>query len=453
MKENRVLFSPVGTSDPIRGGYDGPMLHILRQYKPRKAVLFLTAEMMYRGTERLIYTKTIEKLCKLLGFECEVELSPHPEITEPNNYEGFDEIFKDELKQLHAENPESDILLNVTSGTPQMQSSLNILSLTIPFKVYPIQVTNPEKSAGKTERVNDNYDIEGEWDNLLDNLDGNENRCVELKNRNLNFIIATQNIKSHIENYDYEAAYTTALSISEFMDERDLKLLECLKYKSMFNLDAADNLISKTGVDRKDIFPRQTKPQKEIFEYILYMDNKRKRTEYLDFCRAISPVFTELMIKYFETISKKPIDSILIYKRTGSKPEKWISAQKIAALDNGATLKKLNEFYTRDFEDVRLSARPLAIISEIYIIEHFSGNDMKNREKTAIEKLCDFERDVRNHAAHELADMTEEKMQKLAGLRPSDVIKELKILYSAVFLSEDSWDNYDKLNSIIKERI
>lgn len=45
MNENLVLFSPIGRSDPIRGNFDGPFLHIIRNYKPKKAYIFLTKEM------------------------------------------------------------------------------------------------------------------------------------------------------------------------------------------------------------------------------------------------------------------------------------------------------------------------------------------------------------------------------------------------------------------------
>ena len=40
----RVLFSCIGTTDPVRGEHDGPMLHILRHYQPDSVWLFLTPE-------------------------------------------------------------------------------------------------------------------------------------------------------------------------------------------------------------------------------------------------------------------------------------------------------------------------------------------------------------------------------------------------------------------------
>lgn len=41
----RILYTPVGDTDPIRGCYDGGMLHIVRHYNPDMAVLVLSKDM------------------------------------------------------------------------------------------------------------------------------------------------------------------------------------------------------------------------------------------------------------------------------------------------------------------------------------------------------------------------------------------------------------------------
>ena len=40
----RVLFTCVGTSDPVREMRDGSMLHIMRHYRPEKVYIFLSKE-------------------------------------------------------------------------------------------------------------------------------------------------------------------------------------------------------------------------------------------------------------------------------------------------------------------------------------------------------------------------------------------------------------------------
>ena len=59
----RVLLTFVGNTDPTRGNYDGPILHICRYYKPEKIYLILTEEMKKRNENR-IYEKSINENLK-----------------------------------------------------------------------------------------------------------------------------------------------------------------------------------------------------------------------------------------------------------------------------------------------------------------------------------------------------------------------------------------------------
>ena len=43
--KERVLLTFAGNTDPTRGNYDGPILHICRYYRPKKIYLVLTSEM------------------------------------------------------------------------------------------------------------------------------------------------------------------------------------------------------------------------------------------------------------------------------------------------------------------------------------------------------------------------------------------------------------------------
>ena len=52
----KILFSPIGTTDPVRNCRDGACLHILRHYHPDKVVLYFTAEMEKRERNTHMYT-------------------------------------------------------------------------------------------------------------------------------------------------------------------------------------------------------------------------------------------------------------------------------------------------------------------------------------------------------------------------------------------------------------
>lgn len=42
----KILFSGIGTSDPVRGGYDGPWIHCCRNIQPDLTVVYLTKDMV-----------------------------------------------------------------------------------------------------------------------------------------------------------------------------------------------------------------------------------------------------------------------------------------------------------------------------------------------------------------------------------------------------------------------
>ena len=44
-KRETILFSCLGSTDPVRGERDGAMLHIARHYKPDRILWYMTKEM------------------------------------------------------------------------------------------------------------------------------------------------------------------------------------------------------------------------------------------------------------------------------------------------------------------------------------------------------------------------------------------------------------------------
>ena len=60
----RVLFSPIGTTDPIRDCYDGGCLHIVRHYRPQKVVLYLTKQMAKLEDKDQRFSKSIHSIDK-----------------------------------------------------------------------------------------------------------------------------------------------------------------------------------------------------------------------------------------------------------------------------------------------------------------------------------------------------------------------------------------------------
>ena len=67
--KNNILIAAVGRTDPIRGEHDGPILHIVRHYRPEAVILILSEEI---GKEEAEYHHN-ETAIHLLDKDCKVE--------------------------------------------------------------------------------------------------------------------------------------------------------------------------------------------------------------------------------------------------------------------------------------------------------------------------------------------------------------------------------------------
>ena len=61
-KDKSVLFSPIGSTDPISNCRDGGMLHIARIYKPSKVILYFSDEMLAFEKTDHRYTRALSLL-------------------------------------------------------------------------------------------------------------------------------------------------------------------------------------------------------------------------------------------------------------------------------------------------------------------------------------------------------------------------------------------------------
>ena len=71
--QKKVLFSPVGSTDPISGEYDGALLHIIRKYRSRKVYLYLLKEICEFEDKDSRYSYCFDRLKEHLGYDFETE--------------------------------------------------------------------------------------------------------------------------------------------------------------------------------------------------------------------------------------------------------------------------------------------------------------------------------------------------------------------------------------------
>ena len=143
-----ILFSPIGNTDPWRNNHDGAMLHIVRHYQPKMVYLFFTKSIWngnatHIGHRNYDWKKIIQSIS---GTKTKVEILVE-DIEFPHDFDGYKDTFHKHLKLIHQDYPDATILLNVTSGTPQMESTLCLEYVTYPNNKICIQVSTPEKGS------------------------------------------------------------------------------------------------------------------------------------------------------------------------------------------------------------------------------------------------------------------------------------------------------------------
>lgn len=447
MKDN-ILFSTIGTSDPTRGEYDGPFLHIVRKYKPKKAFIFLTKEMCENDEKDNRYEVEAKKVYP----EIEIVKIKEPQMDNPHEFLIFDFKFEYWLEKISNEHPNDQILVNISSGTPQMLCSLYNIAAHAdrPYKL--IQVKSPEKRANQAERVGIEYDLQNtlknSYDNFLNEKDGLENRCKEIEPTNVRKKLVEKIILEQIKVYDYEGASLVAQEAKYLINKEAIELIEFLKYRYKLQFDKLDN--SK--------LPIQTSGVKSIFEYILYLDIKQKRDEIIDFTRGVSPVLTDLFEGCLKESYKVDIKKYCEIK------VKMINGKKVSVpfLIKSELPIEVAHLYDQRFNresNVSGGFRD-SELSSTNILPYIEYEALKREDKTLYEYaslLREFEMKFRNIAAHKITSVSDENIKKEMNVSSKilvDILKKMfKIAYGKNYGKLIDWNSYDNINKQIEEAL
>ncbi|MDT0740579.1 type III-A CRISPR-associated CARF protein Csm6 [Staphylococcus chromogenes] len=221
-----VLFSPVGNSDPWRSGRDGAMLHIVRHFKPQKVTLFFT-ESLWEGNESRSGHKNFdwENIVKNVSPQTEVDILVE-KIENAQDFDIYKDIFHKHIKSLEKEYPESEILLNVTSGTPQMEATLCLEFVTYPERKRCIQVSTPEQGSNANLSYADPKNDLSFIETINHNENNHQPRFKEVGIISFREAMIRSQLLGFIDNYDYEGALALIKQQSTFRNKKALvKLL------------------------------------------------------------------------------------------------------------------------------------------------------------------------------------------------------------------------------------
>ena len=202
----KTLFSPIGSTDPIRGGHDGAMLHICRYYKPDKVYLYLTGEMSADDKIQRV-TYCFDQLQKLLDHPMEYQVISRKDFWEVQNFDTFAKEFDKILDEIRQNDNPDTLYVNVSSGTPAMKSALLLMSILSDGQVIPLQVSTPMKRMN-IRMVQSDLDMSAEelWKSNLDNNSTAESRVSVATSQNWEKIIRQKTLKQLKDNNHKEIA-------------------------------------------------------------------------------------------------------------------------------------------------------------------------------------------------------------------------------------------------------
>ena len=226
------MTSAVGTTDPISNNHDAALLHIARNYRPDKIVLVYSQEMFIK--QDLIN----KALLSIEGYNPIIEI----DSTILNNDEVFlfDKMY--EVMGLIVQkytNDDDEIILNLSSGTPQIISALFALNRINDYNTQAIQVATPKKGANREYKPLTDSEIDAliveNQDNSLDFVD----RSIKDKSEKFTQALVKRHLRSLIASFDYQAAE----AIINRKEYNKLLIKENTSKKSNYKIELTNNLI------------------------------------------------------------------------------------------------------------------------------------------------------------------------------------------------------------------
>ena len=123
----RILFSPVGGTDPISSTnmHDGSLLHICRYYRPDVVYLYMSGEILENEKKDDRYMYCLHRLDAMQDRATEYVRIEKPKLRDVQEFDFFYGEFRTVIRDIANTMADGDeLLLNVSSGTPAMKSGL-----------------------------------------------------------------------------------------------------------------------------------------------------------------------------------------------------------------------------------------------------------------------------------------------------------------------------------------
>ena len=459
--KERVLLTFAGNTDPTRGNYDGPILHICRYYRPEKIYLVLTSEMQKRN-ENKIYEKAIKESLK--------DYNPIFEYinTDIDNAHLFDIYFNkinETFNKIKLEHPNAEVLVNVTSGTAQMISNLVMYTVdAVNINIIPVQVATPEGKGNTSKVVNDSYKVNDEKENNFDNVEEfRTNRILFPDLRQYSRLLAKNQIKELLKKYEYSTCLellkrdifqenSKLNGLLNFAnDRRHLKGLKSNgKLKSL-----NDKIFDKFYYyNKNETVENKVKEWYKIVDYFALANIKQKSGDIAGYTIMLEPLIVNIYLSILRDVfGKKLLD---LFKKDKETDGYRIDISKIEKY--GGLKRKIEDELNKILKDSIFVSNKVLIAIIKYFIEKNNHGTLKKMDLsyfTDFSKTLSKIKDVRNMVAHSLKTISGNDFNREAKVGidtiNSKIIDFFKKYYTDFGYKGSMVYVYDEINEAVNE--
>lgn len=419
----KILISAVGTTDPISNNHDAALLHIARNYRPDKIVLVYSQEM-------LVKQDLINKvLLSIEGYNPIIEI----DSTILNNDEVFlfDKMY--EVMGLIVQkytNDDDEIILNLSSGTPQIISALFALNRINDYNTQAIQVATPKKGANREYKPLTDSEIDAliveNQDNSLDFVD----RSIKDKSEKFTQALVKRHLRSLIASFDYQAA-EAIINRKEYNKLLSKKRIAYIREK----LNDFSRVFKNQSI-LSDIlsFPLEDS-QKKALNYYLLIDVLKEREHIADVLIKAKSL-AEFVIE--ETI-KKDHEGLIVFD--GNLPKLNPEFPDCEAILDDIDKKMKKSRGIEDTEERIFSVQStLNLLSYLNILEFY---EYDSQLQTAINGILGLNGE-RNKVAHGLSEIDTRLLSRKKLKQLSENLRLL--LVDCLDIDSSYFNYYDKQN-------
>ena len=407
----KILISAVGDTDPIRNFHDGPLLHIVRVYRPEKIVLVHSERSLTK------HDKLVKALKSIKDYSPEIiqdgGVLPDAQVAI------FDKMYDTVSSIVKKYISDDEIILNISSATPQIISAMFAVNRISDFNVTAVQVVTPQHKSNEGLRHDNQEDIDTLIETNLDNQSDYTIRTLEDTGMKFSLDLTKRNLKALIDNYDYQGALELLKKQKSFSNIKELRK----------KLTEISDTIKIQGMPDKIVKSKLSNQAKSALNSYLNIDRNHKQGNIAEVLIRVKSLVEFILEDY---LNNHFLD-VITYKEDG-KP--FLNASKYPEI-----LKKFQE-------DAKMRGQEyhsgyLSLPAYIGILKFFEPNHDLLKHIYKIQEI----NQVRNQVAHSLQAFDRKNLKKVS----SAVFASKQILLASFDIDNHWFSFYEDLNQEIKK--